>query len=129
MITVTLSCRAACVALCLALVACAGRSGSAGPLPLQEHAGHYVHGQGSNWFQPCSIGGAESRLWVTFMDLATLQLERARQSGLIRDGQRSFVRFRAELVTDGPPASAGAALLVRDVVEARAAGPHDCAGR
>jgi hypothetical protein len=116
----------------LFLGGCATNKMPLSDLPAQELAGHYVSGTGESWFTPCGAAPADGSWWVTLTGQAVERIEQARAAGQLVPGQRYFVRWRAAVTTDGQIGPRGPglpALLVREVLELRAASDNDCVGR
>jgi hypothetical protein len=108
--------------------ACAIRQPALNELPASELAGHYTSGSGS-WFVACGATPADSS-WVTFTDRAVAQRDSIAGTGLLAPGQRHYVRWRAGVTTSGDVGPRGPgvpALLVRQILVIRPAGPDDCA--
>lgn len=117
---------------CLAVAGCAANGTSFADLPTQQVAGHFVSGPGESWFTPCSASPGDASWWVTVTGRAAEQVGQARAAGELVAGQRYFVRWDAAVATDGrigPRGPGAPALLVREVLELRAASADDCAGR
>lgn len=115
--------------LLLALLAasgCAARQPSASDLPSQPFTGILTPSGNGYWFQRCEAP-AESAWWVTFVDRAVSQLERARERGDVATERRTYVRWLAALTDERLVGPGGPALLVREIQELRPATPADCA--
>ncbi len=114
----------------LLLPACAtGRGGSLDRLPVAEFRGHFASAPGASWFTPCGAA-PDDRWWVTLTGTAVGQAEAARKAGALAPGAPAFVRWRAAKTTGGevgPRGPGQPALLVREVLEIRAAADGDCA--
>ena len=54
------------------------------------------------------------------------QVADAKAAGLLRDNERTFVRWRASRTDEKLVGPGGPALLVRDIFEVRAAASSDC---
>ncbi|MBA2304207.1 MAG: hypothetical protein H0W08_16465 [Acidobacteria bacterium] len=106
--------------------ACAVRQAEVPPLPVEAVSGHVTDGPTGTWFTPCSSAGGTSRWWVTYVDASVAQARNARNAGLLRTGQRTFVRWRASGTDDRLLGPGGPALLVRDIFEIRASSDDDC---
>ncbi|HSG49162.1 MAG TPA: hypothetical protein VLA43_15180 [Longimicrobiales bacterium] len=114
-------------ALTLGILAtgCVGASpGGLSPV-MREYAGEYTRGVQGSWFQPCSVPAGE-RLWVTFIGSAATEARNRTDSGLLLEAP-TFVRWRAERVTDGRVGPGGPALFVHEILETRRAAEGDCA--
>lgn len=102
-------------------------------LPVAEYAGHYTNGRpGESWFRPCGQESHASAWWVTWTGQAVSQADSARRAGLLASSASTFVRLRAAADTSGatgPGGRGSMALLVRELLEARAATPGDCSAR
>ena len=114
--------------------ACAtGGQASLDDLPAAEYVGHYTNGRpGESWFRPCGQESHAPAWWVTWTGRAVTQADSVRRSGLLASGASTFVRLRAAADTSGatgPGGRGSTALLVRELLEARAATPGDCAAR
>lgn len=118
------------------LAGCAQSGGDGSRLPVQEMTGHYRKDASGSWFTPCagSPGTAPGAapvttldtqpMWVTLTGAAVSQYRPAAEPPVTQ-----FVRWRAAITRDGSvgPRGPGApALLVREVLEQRAAGDADC---
>jgi hypothetical protein len=114
-----------------AAVGCATTGGSLDRLhrePPVAYRGHYTVGAEGSWFVPCG-GAAADAWWVTVVDSAVGQLDRARAAGQVVAERPSYVEWlgvRTEGGEVGPPGRT--ALLVRALVVARPAAPGDCGG-
>jgi len=109
--------------------ACATHTASLSDLPSSEFTGHYVSGPGESWFRPCDGSPSDPSWWVTLTGQAIEQVERARGAVQSAQGQPYFVRWRAAVSLDGQTGPRGRgvpALLVRELIELRAAGEDDC---
>lgn len=121
--------------LLVALVsACvSGGQASLDDLPAAEYAGHYTNGRpGESWFRPCGQESHAAAWWVTWTGRAVSQADSARRAGLLASSASTFVRLRAASDTSGatgPGGRGSTALLVRELLEARAATPGDCSAR
>jgi hypothetical protein len=119
------------VAAGVALAGCAARSSTLDALNAttpQEYRGHYTTAPGSSWFQRCGAPTSEPAWWVTVTGVAVAQVDSARRAGLLVDGQRTFVHWRAVLTRGGEVGPSGStALLVREVLAVRPAAAGDCA--
>lgn len=115
--------------LLLALVACSGAACSSVPdtssLPVEEYAGHLVTEERGSWFEPCGAAAGE-RWWVTFTERSVAQIGDAREGGVGTAGARAFVRWRAARTDERHVGPGGPALLVREILEVRAARSEDC---
>lgn len=96
-------------------------------LPTAAFAGHLVTTASGTWFERCGAPADERAWWVTFTDGAVEQIARARASGIAAAGDRAFVRWRAAVTDERHVGPGGTALLVREILEVREPGPHDCA--
>lgn len=118
--------------MALVFPACAtGRGGSLDRLPVEEFRGHFTSAPGASWFTPCG-GAPDDRWWVTLTGKAVGQVEAARTAGTLPagPGAAAFVRWRAAQTTGGevgPRGPGHPALLVREILEIRAATDVDCA--
>ena len=110
-----------------ALLACV-RQPALNELPVTEFAGHYTKAPSASWFVACGAAAADSS-WVTFTDRAVAQRDSIARTGLLADGQRHFVRWRAAVTERGEVGPRGPgvpALLVREILVARPAAAGDC---
>lgn len=115
----------------LLLAGCAMHGTSLATLPAEEWRGHYAASDKASWFRPCGAVASDSSWWVTITGDAVEQMSRARLSGQFRQGVEYFVRWNAAKTTSGevgPRGPGKPALLVRNVLELRAASDSDCAG-
>lgn len=97
-------------------------------LPVAEYAGHLVTQEQGNWFEPCGAPAGE-RWWVTFTERSVPQIAEARARGVATADVRAFVRWRAARTDERHVGPGGPALLVREVLEVRAAEDADCSLR
>ena len=113
-----------------ALVAALGcvRQPSLNELPVNEFTGHNTPAASASWFVACGAAAADSS-WVTFTDRAVTQRDSIANAGLLRHGQRHFVRWRAAVTVGGEVGPRGPgvpALLVREILVVRPAAVGDC---
>jgi hypothetical protein len=109
----------------LALSGCAARYPSPAELPSEQFSGHLTRSGDGYWFQRCNAP-ADSLWWVTFVGESVNQLERRRERGAWTPGQRAFVRWDAALTDERHVGPGGPALLVRNIIDIRAASAADC---
>ena len=124
------SLRALAVVLPLVAAGCATTSPAFNELPERELTGHVTTGSTGSWFHPCGSPAADSGQWVVFTERSIAQRDSLRAAGLLRDGQPTFVRWRAAVTTSGEVGPRGPgvpALLVRELLAARPAAAGDCA--
>ena len=116
-----------------ALIAgCAGNHPDLSSLPARELSGHFTASEGASWFLSCGAAPSDSSWWVTFTGRSVAQMDSIRSAGVLRPGDRSFVRWRAAVTERGEVGPRGPgvpALLVREILELRAAAPGDCSAR
>lgn len=105
--------------------ACAASVPDTSSLPVAEYAGHLVTEERASWFEPCGAPAGE-RWWVTFTDRSVPQIAAARAGGVATAEARAFVRWRAARTDERHVGPGGPALLVREVLEVRAAADGDC---
>ena len=81
------------------------------------------------WFTPCATAPGGAKWWVTFTGASVQQADGAKASGLLATGERAFARLSAARTDEQRVGPGGPALLVRDILEIRAARHDDCAGK
>jgi hypothetical protein len=118
-----------CCFLGLVSGACAAHHLELQDLPSEPLAGHVTADAAGTWFTPCGSAPEAARWWVTLTGASVQQMERAKSSGLLAAGGRTFVRWSAARTDGRHIGPGGPALLVRDITEVRAAGANDCALR
>jgi hypothetical protein len=118
------------LACCVGLLsgACAAHRVELQDMPSETFAGHATADATSTWFTPCGTAPGAAKWWITFTGASVSQVERAKGSGLLAAGQRTFVRWSGARTDERHIGPGGPALLVRDILEVRAAGPDDCRG-
>jgi hypothetical protein len=104
---------------------CATRQPEPMNLPVEPFAGHVITTPKGVWFTPCGTD-ASTRWWVTYVDKAVRQAADAKTAGLLRENERTFVRWRASRTDEKLVGPGGPALLVRDIFEVRAPSASDC---
>ena len=106
---------------------CAARHPDPARRPAEPFAGIVATTPAGSWFTPCGAA-AGARMWVTYVDAAVRQAQDARAGGLLAEGSRTFVRWRASRTDERLVGPGGPALLVHDIFEIRAPRADDCAG-
>ncbi len=107
------------------LAGCAQSGNDWTHLPVQDMAGHYRKDASGSWFTPCASAPGAAPMWATLTGAAVSQYRPPAADA----AARQFVRWRASVTTDGAvgPRGPGApALMVRELIEQRAAGTADC---
>ena len=115
----------ACAALLLG--ACAASTMDTQQLPVEIFSGHVTAGPTGVWFTPCAAAADSVKWWVTFTGESVQQAERAKASGLMASGERTFVRWRASRTDERHAGPGGPSLLVREILDIRAPRTDDCA--
>jgi hypothetical protein len=69
---------------------CAARQVDVSRLPSEVMSGHVTTSATGAWFTPCAPGS--SKWLVTFMEASIQQAERAKGSGLLANGEATYVR-------------------------------------
>lgn len=118
------------VSCCSALLlgGCAAHQMDSQRLPVEMFSGHVTRSPTGVWFTPCASSDPSAKWWVTWTGTSVEQAERAKASGLMADGERAFVRWRASRTDERTVGPGGPALLVREILEIRAPRADDCAG-